>query len=271
MKSNKIILIILSIIIIVGFLQLFFPQKEAISQEAQFIELSNGKIAYKEFGEGTSTIILIHGSPGYKESLYALASQIKNHKIYVLDMYGFGQSEKNVKNYGIESASDVIKEFMDKKAIDKTSIAGYSWGGGVAENFAYLYPKNTNYLILISGMGIQEGEATLNYYTEHLRYLISYPFVIFYPSSFYSSYEKRKGFMRSFMDSDQRTIRSKLQSITSPAIIIHGKNDTVIPPKIAEEHQALLNNSEIFYLDGGHRLIYDIPNKVAEIINKNLK
>ncbi len=271
MKKKSILLTILSILIILGFLQLFLTQKENTKEDSQFIKLSQGKISYKEFGEGNNTIILIHGSPGNKESLYQLASQIKNHKIYILDMYGFGQSEPKVKNYGIESSAQVVKEFMDKIEIKKTTIAGYSWGGGVAENFAYLYPEKTTSLLLIAGMGIQEGEATHNYYTEHLRYLISYPFVVFYPGSFYSNYNKRKGFMRSFMDSDQRTIKDKMQRIQSKAILIYGKNDTNVLPSQAEEHHSLINNSQLFWFEGGHHTPLNNPEEIAQIININLK
>ena len=268
MKKLQLVLIIL---ILLGIFQLAIS-KPTFPENS--IELSQGTLTYNEFNSNSDkTIILIHGSPGSKEDFKLLAPQIQGYKIYALDMYGFGDSEKYVENYGIKEQAKVVAEFMQAKKIDKATILGYSWGGGVAIEFAYLFPEKTSSLVLLDSMGIQEGEATSSYLGEHARYTISYPFVVFYPGVFIKNIDWRNGFMRSFMDTDQREIRAMLSEIKAKTLILHGNSDSVIEPWVAEEHNKLIPNSKLIYFSGGHGKIFsntdEIAEKLQEFLNEN--
>ncbi len=254
--------------IIVGIIQVLLYNP---IPDSNFVELSQGSLAYAEFGEGENTLILIHGSPGSSEDFSLLAPEIKNRKVYALDMYGFGESEKFVDNYGISAQADYLKEFMDTKNISSASILGFSWGGGVAIEFAYKYPKYTDNLILLSSMGIQEGEPTGSYFLEQLRAKTAYLFVVFYPGAFAGNAYWRDGFMMSFIDSDQRPIREHMKNIISPTLILHGDGDTIVEPWVAEEHHSLLKNSILVYYEGSHGEIFSNVTEVAEIIDYYLK
>lgn len=215
-------------------------------------------------------MILIHGSPGSKNDFKLLQPRIEGHTVYALDMYGFGESEKYVKKYGIENQARVVSEFMQAKNITQATILGYSWGGGVALEFAALFPEKTTKLILLDGMGLQEGEATGSYFGEHARYLISYPFVVFYPGALAGDEGWRHGFMRSFMDSDQRVLREKMNQISAPTLILHGSEDTVIEPWVAEEHARLIKNSKIVWFHGGHGTIFSNVTEIAPAVQEFL-
>lgn len=276
--------IILIPILIAGILQFAFYDYPKTSDN--YIQLSEGKLVYKEYGAGTNTIILIHGSPGNKGDFEHLGPEIKDRKVYALDMYGFGESEKDVKNYGTRNSARVIAEFMDAKAIDSADILGYSWGGATAIDFTYYYPQKTKNLIMLSSMGIMEGETSGNYFVEQFRYSVSYPFAVYYPSAFLifpnknkeknceeylSCVQTRKGFMRSFMDTDQRTFREKLSKISSKTLILHGSNDTVIEPWVAEEHARLIPDAELVFYNGGHGKIFSNTTEMSQLLNNFLR
>jgi len=266
--KKKIILIVLSIIILAGLIQTL-AYKETPGKTS--IELSNGIITYDKYGSGENIIIAIHGSPGGRDGFDSLGPQIENSTLYALDMYGFGESEKHVSNYGMDFQSDVILEFMNKLNIEKATLLGYSWGGLVAIDFARKYPDKTDNLILLASSGIQEGEPTKSYLGEKTRTIISYPFVVYYPGSIAGGIGWRKGFIRSFLDSDQRKIREYLKQIQNPVLIIHGNKDTVIEPWVAEEHHLLLQNSQLKYYNGGHgQVLGRNTSEMAEIINNYL-
>lgn len=276
----KKILYLITFLVVIGIIQTLVM--ETMLPEGEYLNLTAGPIAYSEYGQGPP-VIMIHGSPGGKEDFKLLAPKLQGYKIYVLDMYGFGESEKHVDNYGIAQQARVVKEFMDSRNIEKATILGYSWGGGVTIEFAHQFPERTEKIILLSGMGIQEGEPTGSYWIEHARYLISYPFVAWYPSSILTlpalSYESGKfitnedtriGFMRSFIDSDQRQIRKEMQEIKIPALILHGKNDTDIEPWVAEEHSKLMENSRLVWFDGGHGKIFSDVSQMTPAIQEFL-
>ncbi|PIN89270.1 hypothetical protein COU60_03880 [Candidatus Pacearchaeota archaeon CG10_big_fil_rev_8_21_14_0_10_34_76] len=250
--------------LIFGALQITFYSPEINSQS---VLLSQGFISYNEYGSGDKNLILIHGGPGSKNDFTLLAPEIKNYKIYSLDMYGFGESEKSVSNYGISSQADVVKEFMDAKNIQKSSILGFSWGGGVAIEFAYKYPESTEKIILLSSMGIQEGEPTGSYLGEKARTIFAYPFVVYYPGAFAGNMHWRKGFIRGFLDSDQRKIRNELKYISSPVLILHGNNDNIVLPWVAEEHHSLISESVLVFYEGSHAKIFSNVTDISKEIN----
>jgi len=258
------------ILIFFGLVQLNFYSEKFPDNS---IGLSKGVIVYDEYNpEKRETIIALHGSPGSKSDFETLAPKLEDYRVYALDMYGFGESEKNIDDYGIESQADVLAEFMEKKKIEEAVIIGYSWGGGVAISFAHKYPEKVRSLILLASMGIQEGEPTGSHTLEKLRSSLAYPFVVFYPGSFAGSIGWRKGFMRSFIDTDQRLIRGQLSEIKSPSLILHGNQDNVIPSWVAEEHSSLLENSELVFYSGGHgKILLGNTEEIAEKINSYLK
>lgn len=266
----KTIYSLLLLAILLGLAQLaFFSQAFPINS----VPLSKGILVYEEYHpEKDDVIIAIHGSPGSKSDFETLSPRLKDSRIYAVDMYGFGESEKNVDNYGIEEQSKALAEFMEKKKIDKATIFGYSWGGGVAISFAYMFPEKAESLILLAGMGIQEGEPTGSYHLERFRSSLSYPFVVYYPGSFVGSIGWRKGFMRSFLDTDQRPIRNQLREIKTSSLILHGDKDNVIPMWVAEEHHSLLENSELVYYSGGHgKVLSEDTEEIADKITTYLK
>lgn len=263
----KRILILLSIFIVYGAIQI--PLYNPPTPE-NYVDLYQGKLAYIKYSSANSdkTLILIHGSPGSKEEDFEkLAPQIKDYNVYALDMYGFGDSDNFVNDYSAEAQSKAIAEFMNSKGIQRASILGYSWGGLVAIKFALNYPEKTENLILLDASGIQEGEPTHNYLIEKTRSLIAYPFVVIYPGAFAGSIGWRYGFIRSFIDTDQRPIREELTKIKSRTLILHGDKDTVVLPEVAQEHNLLLQNSELLFFKGGHGTIFFDPSEIANKIN----
>ena len=261
--------IFLFVLIMIALLQIIIYKEPY--PEGNYYNLSKGFLAYEKLGSGEQTIIMVHGSPGSKEDFRNLKKEFPDYKVYLLDMYGFGDSQMKVKNYGSESQADVIKEFMEKENVKETNILGYSWGSLVAIDFAYKYPELTDNLILLDGSGIQEGEPTGNYYTERGRTIFSYPFTIYYPGGFLGGINWKKGFILSFYQTDQRLVEGKMKTIKIPTLIIHGEEDTIVMPWVAEKHHRLIESSTLKFFHGGHIKLFSDTKEIGEIINDYLK
>jgi len=267
MKKNPVI--IGAVLILIGMIQLAVYTEPLPASD--YITLPSGNLAYSEYGNGAEVLIMIHGSPGSKESLKNLAKNISNKKIYVPDMFCFGESTKELNNCGIEFAAKTISDFMDSKEIETATILGYSWGGSVVITFAYNYPEKLDNLILVSGNGIQEGEPTKSFLLERIRSYVAYPFAVYYPGSFAGDYRWRRGFIKSFIDSDQRIIEEELKEISTRTLVLHGKEDTVILPWVAEKQNGLLQNSSLEFFEGNHQTIFNDVEEISQKINSFLE
>ena len=260
--KKKLVMLILSVFILVSVVQVFLYKEP--TPTSKYVQLEKGFLAYDEYGSGEKTLILIHGSPGSKETFRDLATQIPGFTIYSLDMFCFGESTKGLKDCGMKVAADTILEFMDEKEINSVSLVGYSWGGSVVITFGNRYPERLDNLVLLAGNGIQEGEPTKHFWSERARSWLAYPFAVYYPGAFAGDYRWRRGFIKSFVDSDQRPIKDWLPEIETRTLILHGESDTVIMPWVAEKHHELLPNSELEFFSGDHITISRDPDEIVE-------
>ncbi|MBL4677942.1 MAG: alpha/beta hydrolase [Mucilaginibacter sp.] len=109
------------------------------------------KVYYEVYGEG-KPLVLLHGAFMTIEGNWAelLPQLSKNRKVIAIEMQGHGHtpySDRKLSNLNL--AKDVAG-VMDYLKVDSADIAGYSMGGSVAYQFAILYPKRLNKLVIIS-------------------------------------------------------------------------------------------------------------------------
>ena len=113
------------------------------------------KTRYCACGEQGPVILLIHGFVGSIEhwttNIEALA---KNHRVYALDMIGFGYTDKPQNlEYNDELFVQFIKNFIDTLGLKKINLIGHSLGGAVCLGFAIKYPVLLSKLVLVSSAG----------------------------------------------------------------------------------------------------------------------
>ena len=91
------------------------------------------KINYEILGRG-DTILLLHGWGGSLESLRVLGLKLKDvgYNVMLIDLPGFGQSDKQQKSFSLDDYADIVEEFLAKQGIRKLYVFGHSFGGSVA-------------------------------------------------------------------------------------------------------------------------------------------
>ncbi|MEK7727414.1 MAG: VTT domain-containing protein, partial [candidate division KSB1 bacterium] len=122
-------------------------------------------------------------------------------------------------------------------------------------------------------IGTQELELFGNYHLNHLvhgaqlvgLWLLQEGFPHFgYMDDAYLNVS----YARNFYDTDQRPLRKILQSYDGPALIIHGKDDDLVPLPAALEHERLMPQSELLLDEhGGHGLIFSRPQEMMNAVN----
>ncbi len=120
---------------------------------------ANGtKVYYEVYGEG-KPLILLHGAfctidMNWRELIPKLA---KSRKVIALELQGHGHTPYTERKLSRETLASDVEKVMDHLKIDSADVAGYSFGGQVAYQFAIQSPKRLRKLVIISSVYKTEG------------------------------------------------------------------------------------------------------------------
>jgi pimeloyl-ACP methyl ester carboxylesterase len=70
------------------------------------------------------------------------------------DLTGHGQSDKPVGDYSLGAFASGIRDLLEVLGIDRATVIGQSFGGGVAMQFVYQYPEHCERLVLVDSGGL---------------------------------------------------------------------------------------------------------------------
>ncbi len=117
-----------------------------------FVDNDGVKIHYASVGKGP-LVVMIHGFPDFWYTWrHQMAALKSDFKVVAMDQRGYnlsGQPEEPEAYEMSQLISDVaavIKHFGESRA----TIVGHDWGGAVAWQFAFAYPKMTQNLVILN-------------------------------------------------------------------------------------------------------------------------
>ncbi|HWX95845.1 MAG TPA: alpha/beta fold hydrolase [Solirubrobacteraceae bacterium] len=117
-------------------------------------QLHGRRISYLTAGEGP-VLLLIHGiasdSEAWRASLPLLA---RRATVIAPDLPGHGSSGKGPGDYSLGSLACMLRDLLVKLGHEQATLVGHSLGGGVAMQFAYMFPERTERLVLVSSGGL---------------------------------------------------------------------------------------------------------------------
>ncbi|MEV3853788.1 alpha/beta hydrolase [Streptomyces sp. NPDC050095] len=110
--------------------------------------------AYRITGEGPA-VLLIHGvgasSAHWEDCIETLA---RRHTVIAPDLLGHGHSAKPRADYSVAAYANGLRDLLGVVGIERVTLVGHSFGGGVAMQFAYQFPERVDRLVLISTGGV---------------------------------------------------------------------------------------------------------------------
>jgi proline iminopeptidase len=108
-------------------------------------------IYYKSFGRG-QPLMLLHGGPGASHDYFLphLLPLARHHRLIFIDERGSGRSQtlEDPSGYTVENMVEDVEAVRQALGLGRISLLGHSYGGVLAQAYAFKYQKNLAALIL---------------------------------------------------------------------------------------------------------------------------
>jgi pimeloyl-ACP methyl ester carboxylesterase len=114
------------------------------------ITIENDLVHYEVLGRGRP-VVLVHGWLGSWRYWVPTMQQLSlKFRIYALDLWGFGDSGKNMSRCGLRDQVKLLYDFMERMGITKAALVGHSFGAAVCVAFARQFPERAPRVMTIS-------------------------------------------------------------------------------------------------------------------------
>jgi pimeloyl-ACP methyl ester carboxylesterase len=229
------------------------------------------KTNYLQAGDG-DPVVLIHGSgPGvtaYANWRLVMPALAENFRVIAPDMAGFGFSERPEKaDYGIDLWAEQVIGVLDALDLPRAAVIGNSFGGAIALRLAARYPDRVGDLVLMGSMGIgfeiTEGLDRVWGYEPSFENMRKVMDVFAYDRAlvpdelaevryrasmqpgFQESYAAMFPGPRQRWVDAMRTPDEDIRALPHRTLIVHGREDQVIPVDNSLRLMQLIQNGDL--------------------------
>ena len=258
--------------------------------------VANGiKTNYLEDGQGPP-VVFIHGSgPGvtaYANWRLVMPKLAPHFRILAPDMVGFGYTERpdGVK-FNVQTWADQVIGFMDALDIRTASLVGNSFGGGIALRLVTQHPDRVDKLVLMGSMGVSfpitDGLDRVWGYQPSVENMKAMLGIFAYSPELASDDELARvryeasiqpGFQESFSSMFPAPRQSSVDAMAIPedelrqigkeTLIVHGRDDKVIPLDNSLRLLRLIDRSQLHaYGRCGHWVQIERADAFSRLLN----
>ncbi|NPV55686.1 MAG: alpha/beta hydrolase [Anaerolineae bacterium] len=114
------------------------------------ILLDREVIHYESLGRGRPLLMLHSWAGSWRYWIPAMQAACGNFRVYALDLWGFGDSSKNVGRYTFEEQLGLIEHFLAEMGIGRVAVVGHGLGAVLMEVFATAFPERVDRMMSIS-------------------------------------------------------------------------------------------------------------------------
>ncbi len=238
-------------------------QAKASPEIGKSIQVGNIKTNYHEAGSG-EPVILIHGSgPGvsaWANWQFAIPYLAERFHVFAYDQIGFGYTDPAPnQKYSLQLWTEHLLNFMQAVGVKRAHLVGNSMGASVALAAAVDHPEVVDRLVLMGPMGVRfqlkpgEGLDAVWGYTPsvaNMRRLID--IFAYDPGKFPTDQLAEMRYQASIRPGAQEAFssmfpqpRQEQVEIQNQTLIIHGREDRVIPLETSLKLINVISNAQL--------------------------
>lgn len=267
---------------------------------SKFIDIDGMQVHYRIEGEG-EPLVLIHGTGAMLQTWDDWTTILSPHyKIIRMDIPAFGLTGPRADNvYSDSMYVNFVEQFVSKLGIDSFHLAGNSLGGLIAWKYAAAYPQRVRKLVLVDPGGFHtvndKGGSFIfklarNFptLTDLVSKIGTHFFVektlreVYHDDSkitdaqkkMYAELNQREGNRHAFVERARYVFQcsdDELKQITTPTLVMWGKEDVLIDVRETEHFKAIPNASFVVYDNVGHCPQEEIPELSAADVLRFLR
>jgi pimeloyl-ACP methyl ester carboxylesterase len=130
----------------------------ASGHRTRFLTIHGHRRAYVLAGKRIGTapvLLLLHGLACDHHDWDPVIDRLAaRYTVLAPDLLGHGESDKPRADYTLGGYANGMRDLLTVLGIDKVTVLGHSFGGGVAMQFAYQFPERTERLMLVATGGL---------------------------------------------------------------------------------------------------------------------
>jgi pimeloyl-ACP methyl ester carboxylesterase len=124
---------------------------------SEFVTVHGYRLHYLVGGSGRA-LVLVHGLGSRALDWANLIPQLVEggHRVYALDLLGYGSSEQPPNaGYSVSDQASIVEGFLDSQHLQQVDLAGWSMGGWIAMRVALQQPERIRRLVLLDSAGLR--------------------------------------------------------------------------------------------------------------------
>jgi pimeloyl-ACP methyl ester carboxylesterase len=233
------------------------------------ISIFGQTIHYWDVGTGPA-VVLMHGLGSSREHdwIYAIGPLAEKYHVLAMDQIGFGESEKPLIDYSIQTYVDFLNEFLRQMKVEKADLVGESLGGWIVALYAAEQSSSREMvpvekLVLVDAAGLPQTQALPPLNPSSLEQTRKLMQAVFYDTSWLDEAALRRIFSSILATNDGYTIHSllsnpalksemmtdKMGEIHVPTLVLWGKQDALLPLASGERYAAGIAGAQLISFD----------------------
>lgn len=260
---------------------------------SQSFDFEGREVRYDRLGQGPA-LVLVHGTPWSSFNLRHLILPLSHHySVYFFDLLGYGQSSKAEGDVSLAVQNRLLDRLLDHWGLASPIMLGHDFGGATVLRTHLLNRRAFEKIILIDPVAVSPWgspffrhvhlhEAAFAGVPDYIHDAIVRAYVqtaAFQPLndltldgivSYWAGPQGKAAFYRQIAQADSRytaEVQPLYPTVTTPTLILWGREDSWIPLERGEELHRLIPGSDLHVLDdAGHLVIEERPEALVRAI-----
>ncbi|MGH6653561.1 MAG: alpha/beta fold hydrolase, partial [Sphingopyxis sp.] len=108
------------------------------------------RVARWRVGVGDTPMLFLNGIGADIAAAAPLLAQLHGREVWTLDMPGVGGSPDALLPYGAPTMAAILIEIAERFGHKRFDLAGFSWGGALAQQVAVQFPSRVRRMVLMA-------------------------------------------------------------------------------------------------------------------------
>ncbi|MDI4232735.1 poly(3-hydroxyalkanoate) depolymerase [Bradyrhizobium sp. Arg237L] len=248
------------------------------------------RVAIKRGTGDSRPLLLFNGIGANWELARPFLEALTRTTAIIFDVPGVGGSPRPLLPYRPSTLARLAADLVAELGYHEIDVAGVSWGGGIAQQFAHQYPKLCRRLVLAAtapgAIMVPARPSVLWMMATPRRYVDKEYLSRIAPDIYGGAFRKDPSLIRPHAEAMHGarnlgylyqllamvgwTSLPWLWSLPQRTLVLMGSDDPLVPPINGQIMARLIPNAELRMIDDGHLLMVTKPGETAALIEEFL-